>query len=110
MVLCFNFPKIPASDRVRWIALWERKLAQKPLMGKVLMSNFSLMGTQNASKTPYGKSFGWTPYTLGGGCIRPYQDWGVYKAYIAMCSFTCFLSRKPYARGLCARLTMVYLA
>jgi len=30
---------------------------------------FFLMGTQNRSKTPYGKDFGWTPPTPGGGGV-----------------------------------------
>mgnify|MGYP000123746382 CR=1 FL=1 len=38
------------------------------------MSNFSLTGTQNTPKIPYGKSFGWTPYTLGGGQLIKLSD------------------------------------
>ena len=43
---------------------WTRKYGQ----------GIGLTGMQKRETLPYGKSFGWTPYTLGGGGIRPYQD------------------------------------
>ena len=50
---------------------------------------FRLWERPNSSKPPYGKSFGRTPYTLGGG----------YEAsYIANLCFTFFPSRQPYGR------------
>ena len=48
-------------------------ITKKTLMGKIFGVTFLLMGTQNRSKTPYGKDFGWTPPTPGEGCNKLYS-------------------------------------
>ncbi len=72
---------------------FQRSKISKKNRERFFGSLFFLMGTQNRSKTPYGKDFGWTPPTPGGGCNKPLPS---YISYIANLCFNFLRSRKPY--------------